>query len=79
MRATVDTNIWVSAFLNPHSILGELARALQAAHFTLVTSEPLLDELSEVLSRPRLARRHRRVLAVRELLAELAEEASAQD
>jgi putative PIN family toxin of toxin-antitoxin system len=60
VRATVDTNIWVSAFLNPHSLPGELVTALQAARFTLVTSEPLLDELSDVLSRPRLARYHRR-------------------
>jgi putative PIN family toxin of toxin-antitoxin system len=32
--------------------------ALQARRFTLVTSEPLLAELSAVLARPRFARRY---------------------
>jgi putative PIN family toxin of toxin-antitoxin system len=32
--------------------------ALEAGRFVLVTSEPLLDELGEVLSRPRILRRY---------------------
>ena len=67
MRAVVDTNVWVSAFLNPHGLPGQLVTALQQARFTLSTSEPLLAELAEVLSRPRLARRHER--ATEQILA----------
>jgi len=60
MRAVVDTNVWVSAFLNPHGLPGQLLTAFQQARFTVSTSEPLLAELAEVLARPRLARRHGR-------------------
>ncbi|HLH72641.1 MAG TPA: putative toxin-antitoxin system toxin component, PIN family [Chloroflexota bacterium] len=57
-RAVVDTNIWISALLNP---LGQPARVLQAleeGQFELVVSEPMLSEVEEVLQRPRIARKY---------------------
>ena len=60
MRAAVDTNVWTRAFLNVLGPAGQVARALLGGQFTLVTSEPLLAELAEVLARRRVVRKHRR-------------------
>lgn len=59
MRAVVDTNVWVSALLNPEGYPGRVLNAFRDERFDLVISEPLLAELSEVLTRPRLAARYR--------------------
>jgi putative PIN family toxin of toxin-antitoxin system len=60
MRAVVDTNVWVRAFLNAAGSAGRVATALLEGSFTLVTSEPLLEELADVLTRPRVRRKHGR-------------------
>lgn len=52
--AVVDTNVWVSAFLNPDGFPNRLLQAARSNRFTLVTSSPLLEELQEVLCRPRI-------------------------
>ena len=49
MRATIDTNVWISALVNPAGAPARILAALQAERFTLVTSEPLLAELERVL------------------------------
>ncbi len=59
MRAVVDTNVWISALLNPPGPPAAVRAALQSGLFTLVTSEPLLGELAAVLARPRFAQRYR--------------------
>jgi uncharacterized protein len=54
VRATVDTNIWVSSMISRQGgAPARLRAAYLAGRFTLVTSEPLMDELAGVLSRPR--------------------------
>jgi putative PIN family toxin of toxin-antitoxin system len=58
MRAVVDTNVWVSAVLNPAGPAATVRSTLQEKRFTLILSEPLLGELAEVLARPRFARRY---------------------
>lgn len=58
MRVVVDTNVWVSAVLNPGGPPATAAEALGRGVYTLITSAPLLDELAEVLARPRFARRY---------------------
>jgi putative PIN family toxin of toxin-antitoxin system len=58
VRAVVDTNVWVSALLNPAGQPAAIRLALARERFTLVTSEPLLTELAKVLARPRFARRY---------------------
>ena len=55
MRVGVDTNVWVSGVLNPGGGPAEVRRALERGDFTLVTSRPMLEELAEVLARPRIA------------------------
>jgi uncharacterized protein len=59
VRGVIDTNVWVSALLNPTGPPAAVLRAFRDGRFTVVASEPLLDELTDVLLRPRIARRLR--------------------
>jgi putative PIN family toxin of toxin-antitoxin system len=54
--AVIDTNVWVSAFLNPDGFPARLIAAGQAHGLAIVQSLPLLEELLEVLCRPRIMR-----------------------
>lgn len=54
----VDTNVWVSAFINPHGAPAKLKDAWTCGDFQAVVSVPLLDELAEVLARPRIAKKY---------------------
>jgi putative PIN family toxin of toxin-antitoxin system len=57
LRVVLDTNILVSALLNARGAPARVVGGFRAGRFTVVTSEPLLTELADVLSRPRIARR----------------------
>lgn len=57
LRVVVDTNVWVSAFLNPAGPPARVLAALDQRRFTLIASEYLLAELEDVLARPRVVRR----------------------
>lgn len=50
----LDTNVWVSAFLNPHGFPAKLLDAWMSGAFQVVISAPLMEELARVLSTPRL-------------------------
>lgn len=56
MRAVLDTNVLVSAAIRPRSQIAGLIRYLIAEAYTLLYSEPLLNELISVLGRPRFRR-----------------------
>ena len=58
MRAVLDTNVIVSAVLSRAGAPGAILRAWREDRFQLGTSAPLLDELRDVLARPRIAERH---------------------
>ncbi|MGH2559309.1 MAG: putative toxin-antitoxin system toxin component, PIN family [Thermomicrobiales bacterium] len=58
LRAVVDTNVWVPAVLNPAGFPARILEAFVAGRFVVVTNELLLDELGDVLRRPRIARRY---------------------
>jgi uncharacterized protein len=58
MRAVIDTSIWVSAVLTPAGPPARIRTALRDERFVLISSEPLFDELAEILERPRFARRY---------------------
>jgi putative PIN family toxin of toxin-antitoxin system len=58
LRAVIDTNIWVSALLNPHGFPAQVLEALRAGQFQPVLSERLIEELLDVLSRPRLVKKY---------------------
>src|SRR6185295_15742623 len=50
----IDTNVWVSAFLNRKGFPARIKDAWVDGKFEVVLSSPLLQELSEVLPRPRI-------------------------
>jgi putative PIN family toxin of toxin-antitoxin system len=50
----IDTNVWISAFLNPEGFPARLIQAGKTGSFSIVSSLPLLDEVQEVLLRPRI-------------------------
>lgn len=54
MRVIVDTNILLSALINPHGLPAQLIDAWRGARFELVTSRDQLLELGEVARRPEL-------------------------
>jgi putative PIN family toxin of toxin-antitoxin system len=58
MRAVIDTSVWVSAILIPSGPPAMALNALVNNQFSLVTSDPLLAELAEVMTRPRLVQRY---------------------
>lgn len=59
MRAVLDTNILIRSILNPNGPTGRLLNELRAGRFRLLYSEPLLEEIAEVLSRPRFRDRYK--------------------
>lgn len=54
VAVVIDTNVWVSAFLNPDGFPARLILAGKTGNFSIVSSLPLVDELQEVLLRPRI-------------------------
>jgi uncharacterized protein len=54
MRIVVDANVWVSAVLTPDGPPGRVIRALGEDRFDLVTSEPIIREVADVLARRRI-------------------------
>jgi putative PIN family toxin of toxin-antitoxin system len=54
--AVVDTNVLVSAFINPRGYPAQVVEAARVGRFNLITSPFLYKELQEVLARPRILR-----------------------
>ena len=54
MRAVVDTNILVRAVIRPHGTVGPVLLRLRQGEYTLLYARPLLEELIDVLNRPRI-------------------------
>ena len=54
IRAVIDTNIWVSAILNPFGFPSRLRQSFSQGLFLPIISEPMFLELAEVLNRPRI-------------------------
>jgi putative PIN family toxin of toxin-antitoxin system len=57
LRVVLDTNILVSALLNERGAPARVLAGYREGRFTLVTSEPLLAELEDVLGRAKIVRR----------------------
>jgi len=75
-RAVLDTNIFVSGFINPHGFPAAIFRALRTKRFSLVSSPPVNEEIVEVLNRPRIRDRYGlgdRIFDVQFILWEIAE------
>ena len=73
LRAVLDTNVFVSAFLsrNPTSPTREIVQRWQAGEFVLLSSESLIDEVTEKLLSRQIQRE--RILEFLTLLTRLAE------
>lgn len=56
MRAVLDPNVLVSTVISPAGPPGSILLAWSLGQFELVISPKLLDELAEVLARPKLQR-----------------------
>ena len=76
-RAVLDTSVLVSAILRPDGPSGAILRAVRRGRFVMVTSPAILDELVDVLTRPKLRARARvtfeDVAKIRLALQQLAE------
>lgn len=49
MRVVLDTNVLLSGLMFPDGVPGRIVRAWRAAHFGLVLSEAMLEEIGRVL------------------------------
>jgi uncharacterized protein len=56
IRAVIDTSIVVRALLQPQGTVGPVIDDLEAKRYTILYSEAILEELVDVLTRPRLLR-----------------------
>lgn len=54
MRVVVDTNILVRALIMPHGSVGPVILHLRQGHYALLYAWSLLEELVDVLNRPRI-------------------------
>ncbi len=77
MRLVLDTNVLISALLNPHGTPSRLLAAWRRGEFELLVSPPLLAELGRVLARPPLqASLSKAAVSVDQLLMDLEETAT---
>lgn len=59
IRVFIDTNIWISAFINPSGPPAAVIAAFDADTIISVISQPFLNELAGVLTRNRIRQRLR--------------------
>lgn len=78
-RAVADTNVWVAAAITPRGVCGRLLQAVLDGRWQPVLSPALIDELRDVLERPKFRRwisdgeAHRFVADLRVLAEEVAD------
>ena len=58
LRVVVDTNILVRALIRPHGTVGPVLQRLRQGDYTLLYAPPLLEELVDVLNRPRIRHKY---------------------
>lgn len=59
IKVLIDTNVWVSAFLNPGGYPAKIITAWLEDKIEVTTSISLLQEISDVLQRPRIQCKYR--------------------
>lgn len=59
MRVVVDTNVIVRAVIKPTGAVGSVLLHLRQGDYTLLYAQPLLEELVDVLNRPRIRDKYR--------------------
>lgn len=58
VRAVIDTNIWVSSFLNTSGAPAKLRKAFAEGVFHVVISEAIIEEIADVLTRPKIKEKY---------------------
>ena len=58
MRAVVDTSILVRALIRPQGSVGPVLLRLRRGDYTLLYAQALLEELVDVLNRPRIRHKY---------------------
>ena len=58
-KILIDTNVWVSAFLNPSGYPAKIITAWLEDKIQIVISMPLLKEILDVLQRPRIQKKYK--------------------
>src|SRR5574341_1187966 len=58
IRVVIDTNIFISAANRPEGRVGEVVRLFRAQQILLIYSQPLVDELIEKLTAPRIQQKY---------------------
>lgn len=58
IRAVIDTNIWVSALLNPFGPPAKLRKSFEKGIFHVIISDSMIEELADVLNHPRIKDRY---------------------
>jgi putative PIN family toxin of toxin-antitoxin system len=58
IKVVIDTNIWISALLNPFGYPARIKKSFEKGAFQVVVSEPILEELADVLHRPRIREKY---------------------
>ena len=58
IKAVIDTNVWISALLNPFGYPAKIRKSFEKGVFQVVVSEAMLEELVDVLSRPRIREKY---------------------
>lgn len=58
-RAVLDTEVIVSGFLVPHGHPAQILQAWRDGRFLLITSEAIIQEVKDVLNRPRIRKKYR--------------------
>jgi uncharacterized protein len=57
-RVVIDTNVWISAFLAPRGACADVLSDVLNGKLLPIVSVPLIEELTDVLARPRLVRKY---------------------
>lgn len=58
MRVVLDANLFVSAVIEPRGKPAQILDAWRTTRFELLIRQDILDEVGEVLRRPRIQKRH---------------------
>lgn len=54
MRVAVDTNVFISTIIKPESRIGMIVVRMRNGEFTLLYSQQILEELTEVVTRDKI-------------------------
>ena len=57
MRVVLDTNVLISGLMLPKSLPGRIVEAWRSGSFGLILSEPMVEEIGQLLAYPKIRKR----------------------